>query len=147
MWVVMSAAEREEFLAGVHVGVLSAAIGTAGQTVAVPVWYSYQPGGLVTVLTGRRSRKAAAIRAAGRFGLCAQDASPPYRYVSVEGAVISEEEPGPGERLTMARRYLGTAGGDRYLADNPDPGRENVAFRMRPQHWLSQDQGKDQAEE
>jgi hypothetical protein len=147
MWVAMSAAEREEFLAGVHVGVLSAAIGTAGQTVAVPVWYSYQPGGLVTVLTGRRSRKAAAIRAAGRFGLCAQDASPPYRYVSVEGAVISEKEPGPGERLTMARRYLGTAGGDRYLADNPDPGRENVAFRMRPQHWLSQDQGKDQAEE
>ena len=146
MWVAMSAAEREEFLADVHVGVLSAAIGTAGQTVAVPVWYSYQPGGLVTVLTGRRSRKAAAIRAAGRFGLCAQDASPPYRYVSVEGAVISEEEPGPGERLTMARRYLGTAGGDRYLADNPDPGRENVAFRMRPQHWLSQDQGKDQAE-
>ena len=69
MWVAMSAAEREEFLAGVHVGVLSAAIGTAGQTVAVPVWYSYQPGGLVTVLTGRRSRKAAAIRAAGRFGL------------------------------------------------------------------------------
>jgi len=147
MWVAMSAAEREEFLAGVHVGVLSAAVGSEGQTVAVPVWYSYQPGGLVTVLTGRRSRKAAAIRAAGRFGLCAQDASPPYRYVSVEGAVISEEEPGPGERLTMARRYLGTAGGDRYLADNPDPGRENVAFRMRPQHWLSQDQGKDQAEE
>ena len=147
MWVAMSAAEREEFLAGVHVGVLSAAMGSAGQTLAVPVWYSYQPGGLVTVLTGRRSRKAAAIRTAGRFGLCAQDASPPYRYVSVEGAVISEEEPGPGERLTMARRYLGTAGGDRYLADNPDPGRENVAFRMRPQHWLSQDQGKDQAEE
>ena len=142
MWVAMSAAEREEFLAGVHVGVLSAAAGAAGQTLAVPVWYSYQPGGLVTVLTGRRSRKAAAIRAAGRFGLCSQDASPPYRYVSVEGPVISEEEPGPGERLAMARRYLGAAGGDRYLAGNPDPGRENVAFRMRPQHWLSQDQGQ-----
>jgi len=26
MWVAMSAAEREEFLAGVHVGVLSAAV-------------------------------------------------------------------------------------------------------------------------
>ena len=145
MWVAMSAAEREEFLADVHVGVLSAAIGTAGQTVAVPVWYSYQPGGLVTVLTGRRSRKAAAIRAAGRFGLCVQDAWPPYRYVSVEGPVVSEEELDPAERLAMARRYLGTAGGDRYLADNPDPGRENVAFRMRPEHWLSQDQGKRQA--
>ena len=77
MWVVMSAAEREEFLAGVHVGVLSAAVGKVGRTLAVPVWYSYQPRGLLTVLTGRRSRKAAAIRSAGRFGLCVQDDSPP----------------------------------------------------------------------
>ena len=39
MWVLMSAPEREEFLAGVHIGVLSAAAG-AGRTLAVPVWYS-----------------------------------------------------------------------------------------------------------
>jgi nitroimidazol reductase NimA-like FMN-containing flavoprotein (pyridoxamine 5'-phosphate oxidase superfamily) len=145
MWVAMSAAEREEFLAGVRVGVLSAALGGAGRTVAVPVWYSYQPGGLLTVLTGRRSRKAAAIRTAGRFALCVQDDSPPYRYVSVEGPVVREEELDPAERLAMARRYLGAAGGDRYVTDNPDPGRENVAFRMRPEHWLSQDQGKGRA--
>ena len=145
MWVAMSAAEREEFLAGVRVGVLSTAAGVAGQTLAVPVWYSYQPGGLVTVLTGRRSRKAAAIRAAGRFGLCVQDDRPPYRYVSVEGPVVAEDELDPAERLAMARRYLGAAGGDRYVAGNPDPGRENVAFRMRPERWLSQDQGKQQA--
>ena len=142
MWVVMSAAGREEFLAGVHVGVLSAAVGTAGRTLAVPVWYSYQPGGLLTVLTGRRSRKAAVIRAAGRFGVCVQDDSPPYRYVSVEGPVVAEEDLDPAERLTMARRYLGPAGGDRYVVANPDPGQENVVFRMRPEHWLSQDQGK-----
>src|SRR5262249_57477642 len=92
MWVAMGVAEREEFLAGVHVGVLSAAAGAAGQTLAVPVWYSYQPGGLLTVLTGRRSRKAAAIRAAGRFSVCAQDASPPYRYVSVEAPVVAAHE-------------------------------------------------------
>jgi nitroimidazol reductase NimA-like FMN-containing flavoprotein (pyridoxamine 5'-phosphate oxidase superfamily) len=134
--------EREEFLAGVHVGVLSAAADSAGRTLAVPVWYSYQRGGLLTVLTGRRSRKAAAIRAAGRFSLCAQDDHPPYRYVSVEGPLVSEEELEPAERLAMARRYLGADGGDRYVVDNPDPERKNVAFRMRPEHWLSQDQGK-----
>jgi nitroimidazol reductase NimA-like FMN-containing flavoprotein (pyridoxamine 5'-phosphate oxidase superfamily) len=145
MWVVMSVAEREEFLAGVHVGVLTAAVGTAGRTLAVPVWYSYQPGGLLTVLTGRRSRKAGAIRGAGRFGLCVQEDSPPYRYVSVEGPVVSEEELDPAERLAMARRYLGPAGGDRYVTGNPDPGRANVAFRLRPEHWLSQDQGKGHA--
>ena len=142
----MSVAEREEFLAGVHVGVLSAAAGTAGRTLAVPVWYSYLPGGLLTVLTGRQSRKAAALRDAGRFSLCAQDDSPPYRYVSAEGPVVREEELDPAERLAMARRYLGPAGGDRYVTDNPDPGSENVAFRMRPERWLSQDQGKGRAE-
>jgi PPOX class probable F420-dependent enzyme len=137
----MDAAAREEFLAGVHVGVLSAALGAPGRTLAVPVWYDYRPGGLVTVLTGRGSRKAQAIRAAGRFSLCTQDEHPPYRYVSVEGPVVSEEEPSAAERLALARRYLGTAGGDAYVTDNPDPGRENMAFRMRPEHWLSQDQG------
>ena len=141
MWTVMDAAAREEFLAGVHVGVLSAALGAPGRTLAVPVWYDYRPGGLVTVLTGRGSRKAQAIRAAGRFSLCAQDEHPPYRYVSVEGPVVSEEEPSAAERLALARRYLGTAGGAAYVTDNPDPGRENMAFRMRPEHWLSQDQG------
>ncbi len=40
-----------------HVGVLSTAVSMAGRTLAVSVCYSYQPGGL---LTGRRSRKAAA---------------------------------------------------------------------------------------
>src|SRR6516225_11849932 len=105
MWVAMSVAERDEFLAGVHVGVLSAAVGTAGQTLAVPVWYSYRPGGLLTVLTGRRSRKAAVIRAAGRFGLCVQDERPPYRYVSVEGPVVGEEGLDPAEGPAMAHRY------------------------------------------
>ena len=147
MWVVMSAAMREEFLAGARVGVLSAAVGPAGRTLAVPVWYSYQPGGLLTVLTGRRSHKAAAIRAAGRFGLCVQDASPPYRYVSVEGPVVAEEELNPAERLAMAARYLGAAGGDRYVTANSDSARKNVAFRMRPEHWLSQDQSQRRAED
>jgi nitroimidazol reductase NimA-like FMN-containing flavoprotein (pyridoxamine 5'-phosphate oxidase superfamily) len=142
---LMGAAEREEFLADARVGVLCAAAGKTGRTLAVPVWYSYQPGGLLTVLTGRRSRKAEAIRAAGRFGLCVQDDSPPYRYVSVEGPVVREEELDPAERLAMARRYLGSAGGDRYVTDNPDPEHENVAFRMRPEQWLSQDQGNGQA--
>jgi hypothetical protein len=137
---VMSADERERFLAEVRSGVLSVAVGTEGRTLAVPVWYSYQADGLLTVLTGRRSRKAAAIRTAGRFGLCIQDDVPPYRYVSVEGPVVSEDELDRAERLAMARRYLGDAGGDRYVTDNPDPEHENVAFRMRPERWLSQNQ-------
>jgi hypothetical protein len=60
----------------------------------------------------------------------------------VEGPVVTEEELDPAERLAMARRYLGAAGGDRYVVGNPDPQRKHVAFRMRPEHWLSQDQSQ-----
>jgi hypothetical protein len=42
----------------VHVGALSADLGPAGRMLAVSLWYGYQPGGLLAVLTGRRSRKA-----------------------------------------------------------------------------------------
>jgi hypothetical protein len=45
-------------------------------------------------------------------------------------------------RLAMARRYLGTEGGDWYVVSNPDPDHENVIFRMTPEHWVSVDYGK-----
>jgi len=141
MSFAMSVEEREQFLAGLHVGVLSVAAGAGRAPIAVPVWYDYEPGGHVSVITGRSSRKGQAIAAAGRMSLCAQDENPPYRYVSVDGPVVIEELD-LDERLAMARRYLGPEGGDRYVASNPDPGGENVMIRMTPAHWLSVDYGK-----
>jgi PPOX class probable F420-dependent enzyme len=140
----MSVAEREQFLAGLHVGVLSVAENRAGEErapLAAPVWYDYQPGGRVSVITARGSRKGVALAAAGRMSLCVQDEKPPYRYVTVEGPVEIEELD-PAERLAMARRYLGPDGGEQYVASNPDPAGENVMIRMRPEHWLTVDYGK-----
>ena len=139
MPVNMSRAEREEFLAGVHVGVLSVASGDGGGPLAVPVWYTYQPGGTVNVSTGRGTRKARAIGAAGRFTLCAQDERPPYKYVTVEGRAVMEDAT-EAERLELARRYLGTEGGDAYIAANP--GGSQVMIRMTPEHWLCVDYGQ-----
>ncbi len=144
MSFAMSVAEREQFLAGLHVGVLSVAESRQGEErapLAAPVWYDYQPGGLVSVITARGSRKGAALAAAGRMSLCAQDENPPYRYVTVEGPVEIEELD-LDERLAMARRYLGPEGGDRYVASNPDAAGDNVMIRMRPEHWLTVDYGK-----
>jgi PPOX class probable F420-dependent enzyme len=139
MSVTMSREEREQFLAGVHVGVISVASVDGGGPLAVPVWYSYQPGGTVNVITGVSTRKAAAIRAAGRFSLCAQDENPPYKYVTVEGPA-STEEVSHDERLDLARRYLGPEGGDAYVSANPTGGQ--VVFRMTPERWLSADYNK-----
>jgi PPOX class probable F420-dependent enzyme len=135
----MNREEREEFLAGVHVGVLSVASGHGGGPLTVPVWYAYRPGGTVDVITGPATRKAGAIRAAGRFSLCAQDEQPPYKYVTVEGP-FSIEEVSHDERLGMARRYLGVEGGDWYVSANPTGGQ--IVIRMTPEHWLTVDYSK-----
>ena len=139
MSVTMTRAEREQFLAGVHVGVLSVASLDGGGPLAVPVWYSYQPGGTVDVITGDSTRKAAAIRAAGRFSLCAQDEHPPYKYVTVVGPVAVEVAT-HDERLDLARRYLGLEGGDAYVSAVPTGGQ--VVFRMTPERWLTVDYSK-----
>jgi len=138
----MSQPEREEFLAGVHVAVLSAAAGDDRGPLIVPVWYSYQPGGLVSVSTDRDSRKARAVTAAGRLSLCAQDERPPYKYVTVEGPAVIEEI-SLDERRELARRYLGTEDGDAFIASTP--GDNDIVIRMTPEHWLSADFGQDQA--
>ena len=88
----MTTAEREAFLAGVHVGILSVDDPGRGP-LTVPVWYAYEPGGTVDVITGGQSVKARRLRAAGRFSLCAQIETPPYRYVSVEGPITAWRTP------------------------------------------------------
>ena len=140
MSLTMSRAEREDFLAGLHVGVLGVASPDGRGPLTVPVWYTYQPGGTVNVSTGRSTRKARAIEAAGRCSLCAQDERPPYKYVTVEGPAVIEESNAP-ERLELARRYLGTEDGDAFIAANPGSD-DDVLIRMTPERWLSVDYGR-----
>src|SRR5271157_3950917 len=66
--LAMTPTEREQFLAGVHVGILS--VNDPGRApLTVPIWYAYRPGGTVDVVTGGQSVKARCLRAAGRFSL------------------------------------------------------------------------------
>ena len=86
----MTKAEREAFLAEVHVGVV--AISEPGHgPLAVPVWYDYEPGGPVWFVTPRESRKGPLVEVGKRISLCVQTEERPYKYVSIEGPVISAE--------------------------------------------------------
>ena len=138
----MSVAEREDFLAVLHVAVLSVDDPGRGP-LAIPVWYSYVPGGTVNVITGGQSVKARLLRAAGRLSLCVQNESMPYRYVSVEGPITAlDETVSADERRALARRYLGAEGGDLYVASTSEQAADSVAFRMSPEHWRTTDYGK-----
>ncbi len=144
MSLAMSPVEREAFLAEVHVGVISVA--EHGRApLAVPIWYGYEPGGEVWVVTGERSRKANLLRSAQRFSLCVQTEAPPYKYASVEGPIVSVG-PADVERdlRPLAHRYLGRALGDRYVDSAHGEDSEPVILvRMRPERWLTADFAKE----
>lgn len=143
MTLAMSAAEREAYFAEVRVGVLSVADGTERGPLAMPVWYLYEPGGEVAFITGRDSRKMALVQKAGRVSLVVQDSSLPYRYASVEGPVVSIEDPARQEdRRTLAERYLGAEGAAQYLESTKDVADTMVLVRVRPERWYTRDYGK-----
>ena len=137
----MTRSEREAFLAGLHVGVISIERADAAP-LAVPIWYDFTPAKGLWVLTGKDSQKGRALAAAGRFALCAQVETPPaYQYVSVEGPIV-ETRPADQEQDSrpMAHRYFGKELGDAYIASTPDEA--SLVFTMRPERWRTVDYTK-----
>ncbi len=140
--LTLSKAEREAFLAGVHVAVFAVADGARGP-IAVPVWYAYDPGGDILINTGKSSPKAVLAAAAGRATLCVQSEAPPYGYVSVEGRAVLEPADYDGQLVPIARRYLGAAA-EMYLAGSSKETSEadNVLIRLTPERWRTADFSK-----
>lgn len=136
----MTTAERESFLAGVHVGVIAIADPDPGRgPLTAPIWYDYRPEHGLWVITGRTSRKGKALEQAGRFSLVAQNEELPYKYVSVEGAIV-ESRRADTEKDTrpMAHRYFGEKLGDAYI-DGQSEGDGSFLYRMEPERWLTVD--------
>lgn len=131
-------AERQQFLAGKHIAVLSVAADDGRPPASVPIWYDYTPGGDILVNTGAGKRKAKLIEQARAVTLVVQREELPYQYVVVEGTVIDAATPAPLEqREAIAVRYLGAEGG-RAFAANMD-GATSVLFTIRPDRWLTAD--------
>jgi PPOX class probable F420-dependent enzyme len=144
MSLAMTRSEREAFLAGVHVGVLSIAEEGRGP-LTVPIWYGYEPGGELRLVTERGSRKGRLLARVERLSLCVQTETPPYQYVSVEGPVVALEDADVERDVRpLARRYLGRELGDRYVeaTGGTEARGGSVLVRVRPERWLSVDYRK-----
>lgn len=142
MSLAMTVQEREAFLAEVHVAVVTVADHDGRGPVAVPLWYDYQPGGEIVVLTARDSRKTGLIRAAGRVTVCVQTQEMPYRYATVEGPVTIEETITLEQDWELARRYLGPEGADGYIEATRGGTERKCRISVRPEHWLTRDYTK-----
>ncbi|MFD6290274.1 pyridoxamine 5'-phosphate oxidase family protein [Streptomyces sp. NPDC060205] len=133
--------EREKFLAEPHIAALAVDAGAGRAPLTVPIWYQYEPGGDVWILTGLTSRKNELISAAGRFSLMVDRLEPTIRYVSLEGPVV-ESTPATREQLhEISARYLPADKVDGYVDFSWKEHGEMVVIRMRPDRWLSSDLG------
>jgi hypothetical protein len=147
MSLKMNREEREGFLAGLHVGIISIEDPGRGPLTA-PIWYDYEPGGELWVITAESSRKGKLLAGGGRFSLCVQTETPPYKYVSVEGPItaIAPSSFAKDER-PMAHRYLGPDFGEQYLAATGGEAARQAAVQlrvaMRPERWLTTDYSKE----
>ena len=142
--MTMTKEEREAFLAEVHVAIISIPESGRGP-LTVPVWYAFVPDGEFHIWTGGNSRKARLLHEAGRFSLCVQQETPPYKYVSVEGPVVAIE-PIQLERdlRPLAYRYMGVEEGKNFIRSlgGDSAGTGDILVRMKPERWLSEDYSK-----
>ena len=141
MSLAMSKAQRETFLAGLHVAVISIAEDAHGP-LTVPIWYSYEPGGVVRFVTGGASKKAALMRKAGRLSLCVQTETAPYQFVSIEGPVSIGEPDFERDVRAMAYRYLGEQMGDMYLQMTTSERTNSILVTLTPERWTTVDYTK-----
>lgn len=137
--------EREEFLAALHVGVVSLNDGDRGP-LTTPVWYTYEPGGDIVFTTRREARKASLLKEGARVSFLAQlegniSEGVVPKYVSVEGPVVKLEDADLDRDLRpIVHRYLGQEIGDGYLqATRGETADDELVVHIRPQRWFSRD--------
>jgi len=132
----MNTKQREAFLSDLHVGVLSIARDQKGP-LTVPIWYDYETGGDVWMITSASSSKGRLLKKTARISLCVQTEQAPYQYVSVEGP-FTIQPVRAGQLLHMATRYLGTQGGKAYAEASQDTA-DSIVVRLSPATWYTVD--------
>lgn len=135
----MTREEREQFLAGVHVGIVGVDEPAHGP-LSVPVWYLYEPGGEIVIVTRPQARKAALLRVGARVSFCVQSEELPPKYVSLQGIVVTAEPADLARDVKpVVRKYLPADVGDAYVDNTRPDGTDEIVVRIKPRRWFSRD--------
>jgi len=135
----MSGPERQDFLAGIHVGIFSLAQDSRAP-LSLPAWYAYSPGEEVRILLPPGDPRSALLRGMPRASLVVQDEMPPYRYVSVEGPIVAVVAADRDQDYwPMILRYLPEMWALGYLSSTWPAGKDlsqsMLLAHLRPETW------------
>jgi len=138
MPALMSQSQRERFLRGRHVAVLTT-VGADGAPVPTPIWYLYRDGSFY-FRTASNAVKTQNVRRDPRVSVCVQDERPPYKAVVAYGRAQIEEQQEWLDRA-IPRHYLGFVGAigyQRTARQSVEQGPE-ITLAVRPDRWSSFD--------
>ncbi|MEV0798096.1 pyridoxamine 5'-phosphate oxidase [Kribbella sp. NPDC050281] len=140
---IMNRQQREEFLAGQHIGAVSVGRTDGRPPTTVPTFYAYEPGGALTMFTATQGRTPAridAIKAAGVITFLVQEETWPTKYVTVEATLDSVTRPTVDQMLTILRRYMPEEAAQQFAHSEVDnPGSTITLFTFTPSRWFSAD--------
>ncbi|WP_405060238.1 pyridoxamine 5-phosphate oxidase [Kribbella sp. NBC_01505] len=139
----MSPTGREAFLAASHVAIVSITQPDGRPPMASPVFYHYETGGDLTFFTntlGRKTRKADLLADAGALTVTVQTEDMPYKYVTVEGAIVSANPAAPDDMEKIAQRYMPAEYAQGFVQNEfAHPESAPVLYTVRPTRWFSSD--------
>jgi PPOX class probable F420-dependent enzyme len=134
----MSRRERERFLAGRHVAVLTT-IASDGRPVPTPIWYLYRDNTFL-FRTASDAVKTENIRRDARVSICVQEERAPYKAIIVHGkGELRDADPSLADDLP--RHYLGLVGAIGYkqaAREAVEQGPE-ITLVVRPERWTTFD--------
>lgn len=130
----MTLAEMRTFvMEGTRTGHL-ATVRADGRPHVVPVWFSLD-GDDIVFTSWHDSVKVRNIERTGRAAMSVDLPHPPYGFVTIEGTVTIDRDPGASRHWAteMGRRYMGEARAEEFGRRN---GREGEwVFRLTPTRW------------
>lgn len=124
----------QNFLAESRVGVFAVAAEN-GPPAASPVWYVYEPGSEVRIVTSASTRKAKLLSRTGTATLVVEESGQRATFVAVDLELVDMREASPADDRELAARYLEGDALERFVESVGEHIPDEKVYTFRPTKW------------
>ena len=124
----------QKFLAEPRVGVFAVSA-VNGPPAATPVWYGYEPGGEVWIVTSASTRKAKLLARTGTATLVVEESGQNATFVAVDLELVSSKDAGSADDRELASRYLEGEALESFVDMAGEQIPDEKRYTFRPTKW------------
>lgn len=123
-----------EFLAETRVGIFAVAAEN-GPPAATPVWYLYEPGGNLRIVTSASTRKAKLLARTGTATLVVEESGQNATFVAIDMELVDTRDAEPADDRELASRYLEGEAVERFVDMAVEHMPDEKIYTFRPTKW------------